>query len=110
MGLKIMQKSSKSLNWFNCILILSVIVVLATNGAVLFYTSSEVSRASDMSIPIILGNIAKAFNGVSISARSIYVLTVFSPNTNISMYQNSILDDVEILKEIRVEILNNLDT
>ncbi|CAG9311140.1 unnamed protein product [Blepharisma stoltei] len=105
----IVISTSKSINIFHCVFIISIIVVLATNSAVLFYTSSKVESASNIDIPITVGNIEKAINSIAHFARGILVIKDSQgPQEIIDYCFDHFLSTLAALDDLHLIVLTNV--
>ncbi|CAG9323961.1 unnamed protein product [Blepharisma stoltei] len=65
---------SRALNILHLIFVLSILIVIATNIAVLFYAFSSISLVSDISISLTIGNLGKNLQYAAYLAKSVLVL------------------------------------
>lgn len=112
-SLLISQKSARSINIFNWILITSVIfkqilVVITTNIAVLIYTQKQIDTASEITIPSSLGKLNRIFVDLAYRSRTLRLLvSIYSEQSILEMlprYQTSL----DGLDELNTVILDNI--
>ncbi|CAG9330076.1 unnamed protein product [Blepharisma stoltei] len=106
----LMEKTVKSLKIFQIILIISMLVVLLTNGAVLFYAVDEVNSSSSLEVQNTLGNIAKSFLSVSHFARIIFFARDSASKELFNEFLNGFYGEMKNLKNIHQDILANLSS
>ncbi|CAG9323939.1 unnamed protein product [Blepharisma stoltei] len=73
--LKMMATSSQSINILHCVFIISILIVLATNVAVLFYAYANVDVASNVDLPLAVGTVGKDLQICAFFARALLALS-----------------------------------
>lgn len=104
----ISKKSIKSINIFNTFLILSIVAVLASNIAVLYWTSIEISKASDLSMPLTLGEISNSMHKMAQYSR--YITAVHLSPEFKDIFESEFTDEIERLKIISDRINSKLSS
>ncbi|CAG9322772.1 unnamed protein product [Blepharisma stoltei] len=108
LGKKLVAISSRSIKIFNYTLILSILAIIITNCIVLYYTSTEVNKAKDLSLLITLGKITASMASIANQARSIEISRKLKIDTYISYYENSIQNNINYLISTNAHLLENV--
>ncbi|CAG9323949.1 unnamed protein product [Blepharisma stoltei] len=81
----VVKSSSRSINILHGVFVLSVLVVIVANIAVLFYTFSSVDLVSNIDLPLTIGNMGNYMQATGYLSRAMLVLNQFGGATTESL-------------------------
>ncbi|CAG9323958.1 unnamed protein product [Blepharisma stoltei] len=100
--LSIIKIFSRSINILHFVFVLSVLIVIATNIAVLFYAFSSIDLVSDMSLPLTVGEAGKNLQLAAYIAKVVLILSPYA------IYSSSILPPIFAGLETKIGELENI--
>ncbi|CAG9323962.1 unnamed protein product [Blepharisma stoltei] len=92
---------SRAINILHGVFVLSIIIVISTNIAVLFYAFSSINLVSDMSLPLTIGNVGKNLQYAAYLAKTVLVLSYPGAGT-----RDYAITTLEGLKAVLIELDN----
>ncbi|CAG9323963.1 unnamed protein product [Blepharisma stoltei] len=107
--LHMMKISSRAIDALHIVFVILIVVVLATNLAVLFYAFNGIGIVRDISLPKTIGDIGKAFQQLGVLSRLLYMLNGLEGiDSVLQLCFNRFQENVVALDNLYINAASNL--